>query len=271
MTSNGSTPVEGNTQLDGVWAKLNRADQHLTTLNDEIQAFINGDPPPFGLSVPYFDPDTEWHTVYGIVEEQPPARLGVLLGDVVHNIRSALDHLIWQLVILDGGSPRGGSRGNAFPIALTEAQWNTARSQHLAGVAEAHKQIIETVQPFKRGESADQTYLGWLRFLSDTDKHQIVHPMAAIMHDDPTGDVSFEVTRGPGQVVKQQFRKYMCEHGAELLRCKVEGMTSETELEMVGDVKLRVGFSERNAPETLPKALLAAAEVVVREFEPAFT
>lgn len=260
----------GEPSLDGVWAKLDRADEHLEVLASEIKSFINRDPQPFGFSVPYFDPDTGWHTVYGMVEEEPPERLGVILGDVLHNIRSALDHLIWQLVVLSGAEPRAGSRGNAFPISLTQAQWDTAQGQHLAGVADSHRTIIEKTQPYKRGANADTTYFGWLRFLSDTDKHQVVHPVLAFMLDDPIETVSFQVTNGPGRVVKQQFQSLPFEHGAGLLRCKVEPMTSDTEVEMVGGVPLRIGFSERRAPDAIPNQLLAAARVVVQEFQPAF-
>ena len=39
----------------------------------------------------------------------------VILGDAVHNLRSALDHLIWQLVLLDTG--KDGSNEHQFPVA----------------------------------------------------------------------------------------------------------------------------------------------------------
>jgi hypothetical protein len=42
-----------------------------------------------------------------------------ILGDVVHNWRSALDHLVWQLVLLDTGED--GTPEHQFPIASTGA------------------------------------------------------------------------------------------------------------------------------------------------------
>jgi hypothetical protein len=260
----------GAVTLHGVWAKLDRADEHLKTLAGEISAFIGRDPQPFGFSVPYLNPETGWHIVYGIVEEKPPERLGVILGDVLHNVRSALDHLVWQLVLLNGGEPKGGARGNAFPIAMKCDQWKTAQGQHLAGVAEGHREVIEKTQPYKQGSRASETYFAWLKSLSDTDKHQVVHPVLAVMHDDPVEAVSFNVTRGPGRVIKKQFQQVLFEHGAELLRCKVKPLTPDTDVEMVGDVPLRIAFSNRLATDAIPNQLLAAARVVVREFEPAF-
>jgi hypothetical protein len=265
-----SGAVVAEASLDGVRAKLQRADEHLETLAGEMAAFLNADPSPLGFTIPHFDPETKWHVVYAYVEEEPPDRLGVILGDVLHNIRSALDHLVWQLVILNGGTPKKGMGGNSFPIALTEAQWTKALKGPLLGVSEDHCAIIEKTQPYKQGDKAEQTYFGWLQFLSNTDKHQVVHPIVAILRDDPADKVSFHVTKGPGRVVRKQFRSDVFSHGTELLRCKVEPMTPDTEVEMVGDVPVYIAFSERPVPETLPKALLAAAQVVVRELEPAF-
>jgi hypothetical protein len=70
--------------------------------------------------------------------------------------------------------------------------------------------------------------------------------------------------------VKQQFQGLLFAHGAELLRCKVEPITLDTSVEMVGGVPLHIAFSERLAPEGIPNQVLAAARVVVREFQPDF-
>jgi hypothetical protein len=267
MSPEASNPHDGGATLDGVWAKLARAEEHLITPADEIKAFITRDPQPFGLSVPQFDSVTGWYVVYAIVDEEPPGRLGVILGDVLHNTRSALDHLVWQLVILNGGTPNGGAGGNAFPIARSEAAWRTAQKRQLAGVAEAHRKIIEKTQPFKV-DNPDRSPLAWLQFLSNTDKHQIVHPVAGIVQDDPIGKVSFQVTQGPGKVVREQWQREWFTPDAELLRCKVEPMTPDTKVEMIGDVELRLAFSR--VRENLPKLLIALAKSLTEDLHPAF-
>jgi len=267
MRSEASNSHDGGATLDGVWAKLARAEEHLITLADEIKAFIARDPQPFGLSVPQFDSVTGWYIVYAIVDEEPPERLGVILGDVLHNTRSALDHLVWQLVILNGGTPKGGAGGNAFPIARSETAWRTAQERQLAGVAEAHRKTIEKTQPFKV-DNPDRSPLAWLQFLSNTDKHQIVHPIAGIVQDDPIGKVSFQVTQGPGQVVREQWQREWFTSDAELLRCKVEPMTPDTKVEVIGDVELRLAFSR--VRENLPKLLIALAKSLTEDLHPAF-
>jgi hypothetical protein len=126
--------------LSGVWAKIARADEHLALLDAEVRAFLEGDPQPIALSIPYLDADCGWYIVYGIVKSPPPLRLGVIVGDVAHNARSALDHLVWQLVILNGATP---SQDNAFPMAFTEGAWKVAiKSGRLEGVSSAHVATI---------------------------------------------------------------------------------------------------------------------------------
>jgi len=56
---------------------------------------------------------TRRFTIKAATKADNPERLGVLLGDWAHNLRSALDHLMWQLVILYGGTP---NRRTQFPI-----------------------------------------------------------------------------------------------------------------------------------------------------------
>lgn len=133
--------------LSGVWAKIERADEHFDLLEREIRAFTDRNPQPIGVSIPYFDAESGWFTVYAIEAEPAPPRLGVILGDLVHDTRSALDHLIWQLVILNGATPK---RSNVFPLTLSEAGWDNAiRRRLLQGVSTKHRAIIKRVQPYQ--------------------------------------------------------------------------------------------------------------------------
>ncbi len=199
--------------LSGVWAKIARADEHFDLLEREIRAFTDRDPQPIGLSIPKFDAESGWFIAYAMEAEPPPPRLGVILGDLVHDTRSALDHLVWQLVILNGATPK---RSNTFPLTLTEASWeNAIRNGCLQGVSKKHQAIIKRVQPNQGPNGPEDTYTGVLGHLSNIDKHQIVHVTAFIMRD-PTQSILIRVTRGPGEVVQWQFHGHAnIEHGAE--------------------------------------------------------
>ncbi|GAC1399098.1 MAG: hypothetical protein NVSMB56_14050 [Pyrinomonadaceae bacterium] len=73
------------------------------------------------------DPQTGYN-VYRVFDIQtPPVEIGLLAGDVIHNLRSVLDHLAYQLVYVNGAtipskplSLSGIARRNTKPNELEE-------------------------------------------------------------------------------------------------------------------------------------------------------
>ena len=80
--------------LDGIQEKLNRADENIGNLNREIVSFFNDGPYPVlpdkddGL----FQEAVDYHSSRII-----PQRFSVLAGEIIHHLRSCLDHLAWIL------------------------------------------------------------------------------------------------------------------------------------------------------------------------------
>ncbi|WP_139205445.1 hypothetical protein [Plantibacter sp. MMLR14_011] len=104
-----------------------------------------------------------------------PAHWPVILGDAVHNARSALDHLAWQLVVKDGGNP---SRRTQFPIAGTPADLAKRVKNDLSGCSLTTKNRVRQLQPFKDG-----THSFWaLNELDNWDKHRLLLPVFASPH-----------------------------------------------------------------------------------------
>jgi len=253
--------------LDGIRAKLARADEHFDLLEREIDAFLAGESEPVTLSIPYLDTDSGYHVVYAIVEHEPPLRFGVVVGDIVHNARSALDHLVWQLVILNGGRP---GRDHSFPIADHPNDFSAQAAKRLDGVAPRHRAIIESVQPYQGSNGPENTYLALLSRLSNVDKHQVVHATLAVLQD-PGDRVSVRLVRGPGEIVAKQFLPFGgFEHGAPLLRFKVEPLTPDTEVDVDGDVPVGIAIGERRDRLGHVKHLPQVARIIVQQFEADF-
>jgi hypothetical protein len=105
-----------------------------------------------------------------------------LTGDAIHNLRSALEHLAWQIVDANGGSV---GRNIKFPIYRDEADyrsWRTARGRRadpFAGVDPRVISAIEAVQPYQRPNGLDPTDhpLAVLNSFWNTDKHEILIPV----------------------------------------------------------------------------------------------
>lgn len=253
--------------LEGVHEKLVRAEAHFETLYAECRAFIEREPQPWGISIPYYDADSDWYVCLAIINEPAPPRLGVILGDVIHNARSALDHLVWQLVIANGETPRSGSHGNTWPMLSRGDKWSGALAGTVKGMNPKQQALVELAQPYKAGRRAKATSPAIIQALSNTDKHQLVHVTRARMID-PGDAVTFRIRNGPGTIVRSQVRHGGCfEHKVEILRTKVEGRTDETEVWMEGSGPLEVAFGEDLITVTQLRNAIEWVKVGVRDIE----
>jgi hypothetical protein len=102
--------------------------------------------------------------------------IGLLIGEIVHNLRSALDHLAWHLVPptrLRKLSVRA-AEAVYFPMARTQKGYWNGVNRLLPGTTNDQRAFIEQYQPYHR--SAAGRAMRTLRTLSNTDKHRIIVP-----------------------------------------------------------------------------------------------
>ena len=113
---------------------------------------------------------------------------GTIIGDIVHNLRSCLDHLAWQLAILARGGvvpkPTPIQWENLYwPICEKGSQWTAQKaflqSAHINIVDTKVLTLIEMAQPFKRGKQAKFHALYVLNKLWNLDKHRAIF----VVHD----------------------------------------------------------------------------------------
>lgn len=169
--------------FEGSWAKLGRGAEHFNALEAELaRAF---DPDAYNV-VLYSGEEREGRlcVTYWEVAEFPkaPENTGILVGDTVHNYRSALDHMIWTLVRRRGRMParpsnpkkRDGRRSIQFPFARSGRSFANARNIRLPGVPDGFVNIIKRYQPY-RGSYESQVFT-LLERLSNIDKHRLIVP-----------------------------------------------------------------------------------------------
>lgn len=164
--------------LAGAVEKFNRAKEQFDELGTEMEGFFNGEPKPYA-SVGEFDTEAwEWVERLQVIRE-PPLRFGVILGDCLHNLRSCLDHVIWQVTLLDGGTPDDRTQ---YPIASkSEAQFEAIANDRIPDLNAKHRAMVKKTQPYHRGDEASSHPLAMLATLSNTDKHQVVHTAHSIV------------------------------------------------------------------------------------------
>lgn len=164
--------------LGGVRQKLKRAQTHL----DELTARLDNAEGRGGLYGLACEPDTKaGQYVIKVKKMGDDSEWPLILGDFLHNLQAALDHLVWQLVLANGETP---DSGNEFGIFLKPALFDA--SQHgqrdLRGVHPEARAAIRRVQPFcDQGERPDALHPLWLlRQLEIVDKHHLVHTVALV-------------------------------------------------------------------------------------------
>lgn len=89
------------TNPDAAWsAKLHRANTHLGTLNKLVDEFEASE--PYSLSPEPGDKPDE--VAYRLrIMQQTPAEISTVVGDVLHNLRSALDSVAYELAVQSKG------------------------------------------------------------------------------------------------------------------------------------------------------------------------
>lgn len=113
---------------------------------------------------------------------EAPREWGAIIGDVVHNARSALDYLAWQLVDLGAASkPLKSPQLVQFPVLVQGPPPHVTPMQtlkdkaatRLPGVSDTELSVILRYQPFvARRDAPERHPLAMLIALSNHDKHR---------------------------------------------------------------------------------------------------
>jgi hypothetical protein len=168
--------------LEPVNLKVERAKEHFEQLQSAVEAFRTTD--PYG-AVRYMNPKRTEEVVRARISKQPPPQLAIIIGDLLHNLRSALDHLVCQLVMANG---KGSCSDTQFPICKERDEFfgnpkvkkspQSAKVQHVASGAQT---VIESLQPYNH-LPVDDHPLYLLNRLNNRDKHRLLNlAVAAII------------------------------------------------------------------------------------------
>jgi hypothetical protein len=173
--------------LDEARSKVRRARVHLKELHVECTKYLQAH--PYAL-LAQNDKDGRLRRIFAQAmapEEPVPDDVGVILGDVLHNLRSALDLLAWRLSKGDGSL----DRTTQFPIVFDEPNrqykkapaqrfWDHVVHNQLARVSDEDRTLIERLQPYRGGHGHK---LRVLALLNDMDKHRVIPARQATIYN----------------------------------------------------------------------------------------
>ena len=161
-------------------ARVNRAWEHIEQLKAETSAFF--DTKPYRI-VTEEEPQGAQKLVHYLfrVDRQPPARLRLIMGDAIHNLRAILDNLVWGLGQRCGEPPSSGLKFRLFIDEAEFIQKGLPRLQKaFASKAPKAIDLIRDLQPYQRRDDPTGHLLWILNRLSNQEKHDVPLVVAAV-------------------------------------------------------------------------------------------
>lgn len=256
--------------LEGCRAKIARAECHLIELGIRVRQYI--DTQPFRILGEYQSATHEYIIRAEAVPDYDPvpSDLVLIAGEVVHQLRSALDHLVWDLVVQNtGAAPTGTDSG--YPIFRTADGYNSRAHGKIRGVSQSAANRIFAAQPFHLGDRAEEELTWVVQELNNTDKHRLI-PVTLIYGF--VGAVHMTVDDGPPREILpwQEFVREPMVDGLEIVRVPVPAGEHATFDVPVGvDIAFeRVGALQNHPVNDLLVKATGHVRRLVSSFEPEF-
>jgi hypothetical protein len=154
-------------RTEAVRLKVKRAKHHIAEMDRRIHLFFTGQPNPYPI-LKEIDPETG-DAVFKLGKCSPiPEDFPLIIGDVLQNLRSALDHLVWQLILSYGNPPKIGASG--FPISKSAKEYEYESPRKIKGMAPEAMKMIDALKPYSGGNED----LFGLHILNNADKHRLL-------------------------------------------------------------------------------------------------
>lgn len=150
-----------------IWLKLDRAKHHTDDLKRKIDAYLDSGPYEIGPNE-----EGDGQIVKNVL--QPfPSDISVVLGDAVHNIRTALDHFAYEVATT--------GQGHVYfpvwtqPAAPKNSQWETKIKKEVPGARGDVLKALLAIEPYETGK---HQWIWELHRLDIIDKHHLLVPIA---------------------------------------------------------------------------------------------
>jgi hypothetical protein len=223
-----------------VRTKLDRAQEHVNQLLGEVDAFADNNSYVF---VPDHNADlTEHYLHLRLRDPFPGERWGAILGDAAHNLRSALDHLVYAVAIHESGREQPPEHSRLmFPVLDPPKPLPIGKVRTLSGPVQA---AIQTAQP-------DPTRLVdsplWtLDQLDIADKHRVIH--VALAHGDYS---SFSIKPSIPCNFVPKWNARPLNGKAPLLTLTFDRPVPEVEVGSVGSALIGIDRIDPNDPKSI--------------------
>lgn len=166
--------------LDGPRLKVRRAESQINAFRRAEDIFRKRT--NYKIVRAEFNPKTGKYVYRVSIKVSPPLDWGVPIGEIAHDLRSALDGLVYQLALLETKTPARKTQFPIFLVGRTERKRSGNLIPHferegrrmISDLREEHQTLIEGLQPYKRGRGGKSSPLWRLYEVNNADKHRLI-------------------------------------------------------------------------------------------------
>lgn len=153
--------------LSGVRAKIERANQHVNDLQAAVNTFAERKSNRVIIEV---DKEARKTIFKAQITEDIPPEVSAIIGDCVHNLRTALDYIICNAVVTNKRQIR---KAHGFPIASSRKKFEAACVGKIDGTTQEVAKLLHRLKPYSGGREPF-----WIiHELDRLDKHQAIIPI----------------------------------------------------------------------------------------------
>lgn len=153
--------LESSLAVTGCHAKIERANEYLADFNASSHAWLQAEADKI---VREHDPQTCEFRLVLKKAPKAPARLSIIVGDVLSSFRSCLDHLMYAVAVHESQQePPPNAARLAFPVVDTnEADFDGRWAERLEYLSVEARAEIKNLQPFRESPVAPPGEIHWL-------------------------------------------------------------------------------------------------------------
>jgi hypothetical protein len=209
-----------NPALVSVRAKIDRAQSHFHAVKAALKVVLGTKPKTQHVA---FQIHLERQELISTIPKAPPVdpALALMIGDCIHNLRSALDHLVYQLALQNGTGSEAAEK-TFFPVYLTQTEFDSRVKKLVKPfISDAAFAELQKSQPYTAYDVPEEADIWILHKLDIIDKHRLL-----IVADHQFAVTEFTLAfpnREPWHQVIPEPKWKPMKDGAEVLRFQIPG------------------------------------------------
>jgi hypothetical protein len=190
--------------------KLDWARGHADLIEREVIRWANGN--PYLLLQQCNSDGSRYGSVVRVINPPPACRWSLIFGDLVHALRSSLDHFVYAAAVsVHPTLSPAQERSLQFPICDDPGKFGQS-TQRISLLSPKAQNAIELVQPYNRRHPELPPLLALIRDFDNSDKHRLLN---VVFSCQSKGNIAIDPSSGV-RLTDAGYRSGPVEDGTEI-------------------------------------------------------